>query len=74
MDKRKGLNGDKALYRSLQDVRKGEKKVYERSSPKRQEIRTNAEVGSPIVRELFGPDRCMTKKDMAEAALQASAP
>ena len=61
------------MYNALQEMREGEKKVYERSFLKSQEIRTNANMGSPIVRELFGRDRRMTNKDLAEAALQAPA-
>ena len=68
-----GLDRDKAVYNSLQNLREGEKKTYERSFLKSQEIRANANMGPPAVRELFGRDRRMTNKDLAEAALQAPA-
>ena len=69
----RGLNRDQAAYNSLQNLREGEKKTYERSFLKSQEIRANANMGSPAMRELFGRDRRMTNKDLAEAALQAPA-
>ena len=69
----RGLNRDRAVYNALQGMRESEKKVYERSFLKSQEIRVNANMGSPIARELFGRDRRMTNKDLAEAALQAPA-
>ena len=69
----RGLNRDKAVYNSLQNLRESEKKTYERSLLTSEQIRTNANMGSPVVRELFGRDRRMTNKDLAEAALQAPA-
>ena len=69
----RGLDRDKAVYSSLQNMREGEKKTYERSLLTSEQIRTNANMGSPAVRELFGRDRRMTNKDLAEAALQAPA-